>query len=121
MKERTRIFFLFVMMALFFAPAVAAEEGDEDWEIIPGVEGEKALNLGSGVLATVLFVLTAVAYARTKSSRLLFVAAAFLLFAVKGYITSMELFFGEWSWVDPVSAALDFFILLSFFIGLLKR
>jgi len=118
MKKLTGIMFVLFLLAL---PLAVAEEADGDWEIVPGVEGEKALNLTSGILALALFVLTAVAYARTRSRRLLFVAAAFLLFAVKGGITSMELFFGEWAWVDPVSAVLDFFILLSFFVGLLRK
>ncbi len=121
MKDWTSPLLLLAVFALFLTPLVAAEEDNGDWEVLPGVEGEKAFNLLSGILSTLLFVLAVVAYQRTKRSRLLYVAAAFLLFAVKGYFTSAELFFGEWPWVDPVSAAMDFAILLSFFAGLLKK
>lgn len=86
-----------------------------------GLELEKLLNLLSGLLSSALFVLTVIAYRRSGNRRLLFVSLAFLLFAVKGFLTGSELFFDEWPLVDPVASALDFAILLSFFAGILGK
>jgi len=108
----------FLIFGLLLATSVHAEE-DEDWQLF-GVEAEKLFNLGSGILATILLGLTFAAYLRTKQNRLLYVSLAFFLFAIKGYLTSMELFFGEWLWVDPTAAILNFAILLSFFQGIIK-
>lgn len=112
---------LMCLLAVFLllAPVVLAEE-DGDWQLF-GFEGEKLFNLGSGILSTVLFVLTFIAYKRTKQSRLLYVSLAFLLFAIKGYLGASELFFEELAWVDPTAAVLNFAILLCFFRGILKK
>ncbi len=104
---------------LLVIPTALAEEQD-DWTLF-GIEGEKLFNLGSGLLATALFCLTVIAYRRTRQQRLAWVSLAFLLFAAKSLLTSAELFFGEWYFVDPVSAALDFAILLSFFCGIVRK
>lgn len=112
--------FIFVQLSLVGA---VEESGDfDDWEIF-GFEVEKLLNLGSGLLATGLFSVTMLAYKRTKRKKLLCVGIAFLLFAIKGFLTSSELFFGEevGVWVDPTASVLNFAILVSFFLGLVKK
>ena len=108
-----------VLFLVHIAFAAALEEAD-DFEVY-GLELEKLLNLGSGLLATGLFIVTMLAYTRTKRQRLLYVGGAFFLFAVKSFLMSSELFFGEWLWVDPTASALNFAVLLSFFIGLTKK
>lgn len=107
------------LIAALLAPALVLADAD-DFAIF-GVEAEKLFNLGSGVLSTILFALTLTAYLRTKKIRLLFVSIAFFLFAIKGYLGSSELFFGEWTWVDPIAAILNFAILLCFFQGIMKK
>jgi cellulose synthase/poly-beta-1,6-N-acetylglucosamine synthase-like glycosyltransferase len=109
-----------MMMLLLSAIPVFAEEDGGDW-VLFGFEGEKLFNLGSGILSTILFVLTFIAYKRTKQSRLLYVSSAFLLFAVKGYLGASELFFEELLWIDPTAAVLNFAILLCFFFGIMKK
>jgi len=116
--KKTKIICL--MMLLLSATSVFAEEENDDWQLF-GLEGEKLFNLGSGILSTVLFALTFIAYTRTKQSRLLYVSSAFFLFAVKGYLGAYELFFGELLWVDPTAAVLNFAILLCFFFGIMKK
>jgi len=109
---------LMMVILLLLAMPVLAEE--DDAELFP--EGsEELLNTGSAILATVLFALTFLAYKRTKQQRLLFVTLAFLLFAIKGYISGAELIVGDFDWSDIATALLDFAILLSFFAGVLKR
>tara|TARA_Y100000310_G_C20698091_1_gene827161 strand:- start:882 stop:1226 length:345 start_codon:yes stop_codon:yes gene_type:complete len=113
---KTKIF-IFVVLLLALSPAVLA---DDDIEVF-GLELEKLLNLGSGILALGLFVVTAIAYKRNQRSKLLFICLAFLLFSLKGFLTAHELFIPELEFVDPIASFLDFGILLSFFTGVLKR
>jgi len=119
MKKITKIISVLALV-LLLAPAAIAEEEEEEFEIF-GMEGEELLNLGSGILAIILFGITFIAYRRTKRSRLLFVSLAFFLFAVKGFISGAELFIGEFDWGDPATAILEFAILLSFFWGIMKK
>jgi len=119
MEKQTKIICLIAMLLLSAIPVFAQEEND-DWQLF-GLEGEKLFNLGSGILSTILFALTFIAYKRTKQSRLLYVSFAFLLFAVKGYLGAHELFFEEMAWVDPTAAVLNFAILLSFFWGIMRK
>lgn len=120
MKNKKSFFFVIIAMMLLQLPIALAQEGD-DLKVF-GLELEKLLNLGSGLLATILFILTLIAYKRTQRKRLIYVSAAFLLFAVKGFLMSAELFFGDFAaWIDPVASFLDFAILLSFFFGIIKK
>ncbi len=107
-------------MFLLSTTAVFAQEENDDWQVF-GLEGEKLFNLGSGILSTILFVLTFIAYRRTKQSRLLYVSSAFFLFAVKSYLGALELFFEEMAWIDPTAAVFNFAILLCFFWGIMKK
>ena len=118
MKNKNLFFISIVLFNMLTLPFVLAEE-DEDVEIF-GLELEKVLNLGSGILATILFILTLIAYSRTDNKKLIYVSIAFALFAIKGFLTSHELFFSEWSWVDPTASALNFIILLTFFFGIIR-
>jgi uncharacterized membrane protein YhfC len=119
MKKKTMMFVMLLLLFIVSVTAVMAEEED-DLEI-GGLEVEKLLNVGSGILATVLCVLTLSAYKRVKNRRYLFVAIAFLLFAVKAFLMGSELIFDEWGWIDPITGILDFGILASFFAGIMKK
>jgi hypothetical protein len=110
---------IFILLIVLL-PGVIAEE-DEDIELF-GLELEKMLHLFGGVLATFLATFTGVAYIRTNNNRLKYVFIAFVLFAIKGFLAGAEIFFGEWGgWLDPTNVILEFAILLSFFIGMIKR
>ena len=98
--------------------AFAQESGDLK---LSGYELEKLLNLGSALLSMGLFAATFLAYRRTGNKRLIYVSIAFLLFAVRGFLTSRELFFQDWTWADPTASFLNFVIILSFFIGVMKK
>lgn len=118
MNNRERI--LVLLFLLFSLPLIAYAEEDGDLEFL-GFEAEKLLYLGSAVLAAALCAVTAIAYARTQRVRLLFVGLAFALFAIQGFLLSHELFFSEWSWVDPIASLLSFGIMLAFFFGMVKK
>jgi len=117
MKKLFGIIVLLLLMPVF---AFAQEDGLEDLEIF-GLEVEKLLNLGSGVLAVVLFIFTILAFKRTKRDKLIYISIAFLLFSIKSLMMGVEIFIDEIPGVDPITAFLDFVILLSFFFGVIKR
>lgn len=116
--NRIHLFLISIFLIVLTIPLVFAEDGD--WEIFD-LEVEKLLNLGSGILATALCIVTLSAYKTTGRKRLLYVSLAFALFAIKGFLTSTELFFEEWVWIDPLASMLNFGILLAFFAGILKK
>ena len=119
MKNKIALWTVLVLIFANISYIALAEEAD-DLGIL-GFELEKLLNFGSGLLATGLFIATSLAYRRTGSKRLIYVSTAFFLFAVKGFLTSHELFLEEWPWVDPAASILNFVILLSFFLGVIKK
>ena len=106
------------MLVQLSAFVAAAEPNDV---FVAHFEVDKLLNLGSALISTGLCVLTLYAYKRSKNKRLLFVSAAFLLFALKGYLLASEIIFGDWGWTDIAGSVLDFGILLTFFMGFLKK
>lgn len=112
----TIFFFLFLLSF-----TTIADEGEKDDITIFNLELEKVLSFGSGILAAVLLYLTTIAYQRTQNKRLKYVSIAFALFAIKGFLIAHELFFEEWSFVDPLAILLDFAILLTFFFGIIKK
>ena len=112
-------FVIMTILVIQLSSFVFAQEGT-DVKIF-NLEVEKLLNLGSGILAAILFIISLVAYNRTKRKKLFYVSVAFALFAVKSFLLSMEIFFGDIFWVDPISSVLDFGVLLTFFSGMLKN
>ena len=112
----------FLILMLLLIPAVLGVDQDEGEDIeLYGIELEHLLNIGSGILAILLCYLTFAAYTRTHHQRLKYVSVAFALFAFKGFLIAHELFFEEWSWVDPLASVLDFVILFIFFFGIIKQ
>ncbi len=119
--KTTLLFFFTFLFCSFFSLSVLAEEEAGDDITLYGLEVEKLLNFGSGILALVLSLVTWSAYRRTQNKRLQYVSLAFFLFAIKGFLLSHELFFGELPLLDPITSVLDFVILLAFFIGIIKK
>ena len=117
--KKMPFFVIAALLMIQLSSSALAEEMDDP--ALFGLEIEKLLNLGSGMLAAALFIVTLIACKRTGQKRLQYVSAAFALFAIKGFLTAHELFVEEWSWVDPTASALNFAILLAFFIGMLKK
>jgi hypothetical protein len=111
--------FILLFSAIASAQEVSADSFDDP--TIFGLEIEKLLNLGSGILALGLFFTTYAAYKRKKNSRFAFVCMAFFLFAVKGFLTSLDLIGLDLGWVDPVASLLNFAIILSFFFGVIRK
>lgn len=122
MKIKYMIMCLLLLVSLMSMVLADSDDAfDMDDPEVFGIELEKLFYFNGGILATILCVLTFLAYKRSGHSRLVVVCFAFGLFAVKTFLISSELFIDEISWVDPVSAFLDFGILLAFFWGVIKK
>jgi hypothetical protein len=118
------ISFLAVLALSFISSNVLAQqEGEEDRRDFKvfGFELEKLIALVNAWLSLFLFVVTFIAYKRDGRKRLFFVSLAFLLFSIKSFMLGSELFFPEVEWFDPVGKFLEFFMVLSFFYGVIRK
>lgn len=120
------IFILFLLLILLTVVVSAAETNDVEENILlvgsTGIEVDNIVTLVASIMALALFGLTFMSYKRDGRKRFLYVAVAFLLFAVKGLMIATDIFYPQKpGWMDLVASVLDFGILLSFFIGLLKK
>ena len=80
-------------------------------------------DFGSGIFATVLFVLTLIAYNAVRLKRILFVSVAFGLFALHVIFTHLDLFFIELesSLLEMILALMSFVSLALFFISIVIK
>ena len=79
------------------------------------------VEMGVGVLALILFAVSALAYYRDRRSKFLVVCLAFFAFMVKGALGFMDLVYpGESSMLLTFSDLLDFVILLLLFIAVMR-
>ncbi len=120
------IFFL-ILFSFQFVYGIAVSQVTEESEKEISVSGfglEEILTVGTSILAIILFILTFLAYTRDGRKRLLFVTLAFFLYVVKGILlvlSDVSFFQSNSLWIDPAASALDFAILICFFLGILKK
>ncbi|MEK6800836.1 MAG: hypothetical protein AABY05_02795 [Nanoarchaeota archaeon] len=108
---------LFLVLFYFIADVAAQEE-----EItLQGLELEKVLIFLNAFISLFLFILTVVAYRRDGRKRFLYIGLAFLLFSIKNFLISSELFTQEIPFLDPLSVVFEFLALVSFFYGVIKK
>jgi cell division protein FtsW (lipid II flippase) len=122
-NERNLILLVAIVLSTVSVSVLAQshdEDESQDYEVL-GFELEKLIALVNAWLALFLFVVTFIAYKRDKRKRLFYVSLAFLLFSIKSFMLASELFFPEIEWFDPTSKALEFFMILSFFYGVIKK
>jgi hypothetical protein len=88
-----------------------------------GFESQEVLDAAVGVFALVLLALSLSAYRKTHLKRLLVVSAAFGLFAVEVAVRQLDAFvFAVGYQTDLIiTTALDFFILLLFFVAVVLK
>ena len=119
-KIKTIGIVIFILLFLFSTQVLAATEND--LEVSSGIEVDNIITLASSILSLILFGLTFLAYKRSRRNKLMYIAIAFLLFSVKGFLISSDIFFpNKGSLIDPIANLLDFVILLSFFFGMIKK
>lgn len=110
---------LLSVFLLLLVPSVLAQE-EEEVQVF-GLELEKVIMFVTALIATFLFVVSFLAYHRDGRKRFLFVSTAFLLFAIKNFLISSELFIEEIPFIDPIAVGLEFIALLSLFYGVLQK
>jgi hypothetical protein len=125
-KLNTQSALVIIFLALFISTLTfslaTAQETDEDEVRLVGLELEKLLFMLNAWIALFLFVIVFSAYKRDGRKKLLFVSLAFLLFSIKSFLLSLELFILEPpSFLDPLAVFLDFLVLLSFFYGVIRK
>jgi hypothetical protein len=109
----------FILTSFFSVQVLASSENDI---LFHGSELDNYITLLTSLLAITLFIFTFIAYKRTGRTKLIYVAIAFLLFAVKGAIQTSDMFMNfSINWIDPIATILDFAILLLFFFGIIKK
>jgi hypothetical protein len=82
---------------------------------------EAFVEVGVGILALVLFVVSALAYYRDRRRKFLIVCMAFLVFAFKGFLGMLDILFpGDSSFLFTFSDLLDFVILFLLFVAVMK-
>jgi hypothetical protein len=81
------------------------------------------IKIGAGIFAVILSALTLTAYRTLKSKRLLFVSAAFGLFAVHAIVSKLDLFIPEIesSIVEILTSTIIFLALAFFFLAIVKK
>jgi hypothetical protein len=98
-----------------------AEEMDED--LLDRGNIAEIFEFGTGIFAGILFVLSLIAYRNLKSRRLIFVACAFGLFAIRTIVLRIDLFVPEVesSILELILAIMGFAALSLFFIAIVTR
>ena len=112
-----------LVLAFWQMEVISTSENQEGHLIVgPGLELDNVITLIASIMAMVLFGLTFLSYKRDGRTRFLYVSIAFLLFAIRGLLLTLDIFYPQQAgWVDLFAAVLDFAILLSFFFGILKK
>jgi hypothetical protein len=92
-------------------------------EIETRMDVTEVLELGAGVFAVILFALSLLAYQRTGQRRLLIVSGAFGLYVVKAFFEYLTILMPslEKSILDLILSAVEFIILMLFFLAIVKR
>ena len=114
---------IFMFALLFISSSVIAlntTEKDGDY-FIQNLELEKLLSLINGLIALGMGIITFLAYRTDGRKRLLYVSAAFFIFAIKSFLVGSELLFNELPFIDPLSIILEFFVVLLFFLGVIRK
>lgn len=83
----------------------------------------ESLDFATGIFAAFLFAVSLFAYRRTKMKRLLFVSAAFGLYAFRAILPRLEILLPtvEATTITVILSSIGFVILALFFIAIVKK
>lgn len=115
-----KIIALIILVVLNLNIIYAQTEESKDIEFL-GLELEKLVMLITAFVSTILFIFTISAYKRDGRSKLLYISIAFLLFSIKSFMLSSELFIQPAQWIEPSAILLELLAIISFFYGVLKK
>jgi uncharacterized membrane protein len=123
----TTIILLLSIAFLFLSssPLVIAEQnGDEDGnDLLDRGDIADIFDFGTGIFAAILFALSLIAYRNLRSKKLLFVAGAFGLFAIRTIVSRLDIFMPEIesTILELLLAVMSFAALSLFFVAIVKR
>ena len=102
---------------ILFAISGMAEVGGEAPDLL------ESLDFATGVFAAFLFVMSLFAYKRTRMKRLLFVSAAFGLYAFRAILPRLEIILPtvEATTITVILSSIGFVILALFFVAIVKK
>ena len=88
-----------------------------------GPDLSESLDFATGIFAAFLLVVSLFAYRRTKLKRLLFVSAAFGLYAFRAILPRLDIYLPtvEAATITAILSALGFVILALFFVAIVKK
>jgi hypothetical protein len=106
-----------MIQQILFAINGMAEVGGEAPDLA------ESLDFATGIFAAFLLIVSLFAYRRTKLTRLLFVSAAFGLYAFRSILPRLEIFLPsvEATTVTAILSSTGFVILALFFIAIVKK
>ncbi|MDE1826640.1 MAG: hypothetical protein KGH99_04515 [Thaumarchaeota archaeon] len=83
----------------------------------------ESLDLATGIFAAVLLVMSLLAYKRTNLKRLVFVSAAFGLYAIRAILPRLEILAPsvEATTIEVILSSIGFVILALFFVAIVKK
>jgi hypothetical protein len=118
-----------IVIALFnilLNPMIVAAQLDEkkdQEDLLDKGNIAELFEFGSGIFAAILFALSLIAYKNIKSKRLVFVAVAFGLIAIRTILLRLDLFVPEIesSLLELILAVMGFAALALFFFAIVKR
>ena len=114
------LFYISLFLLLIISPLVLAVDSEEIL-VFGGIDLEEVIGIIVGLISLVLFVLTFMAYNRDGRKRFLYVSLAFLLFAIKSFLDSFEIFGTEIEIFGPIAVILELLVILFFFFGVIKK
>jgi cbb3-type cytochrome oxidase subunit 3 len=102
---------------ILFAVTAMAEVGGESPDL------SESLDFATGIFAAFLLAVSLFAYRRTKLTRLLFVSAAFGLYAFRAILPRLDIYLPtvESTTITAILSVLGFVILALFFIAIVKK
>lgn len=102
---------------ILFAVSGMSEVGGEAPDL------PESLDFATGIFAAFLFVVSLFAYRHTKMKRLLFVSAAFGLYAFRAILPRLEILLPtvEATTITVILSSIGFVILALFFIAIVKK
>jgi hypothetical protein len=102
---------------MLFATAGLKEVGGEVGDFA------ESLDFATGIFAVILLVISLVVYRRTHLTRIIFVSAAFGLYAFRAMLPRLDIFLPsiESNTIEILLSATGFIILALFFVAIVKK
>jgi len=106
-----------MLEGISFATAKVVEVGGEAPDL------PESIDFATGIFAAVLLVMSLIAYRRTNLTRLVFVSAAFGLYAIRAILPRMEIYLPAIgaTTVDILLSSIGFVILALFFVAIVRK